>query len=159
MTIGDNSSMKHILVPLGLILFAGWTLWNLWNLFRIAGGLRDGSWRRPRWWARALSVSLCAGLLAWARGLFAGGLDVRETCVHLRHENYDEAYRKVHAEEFSKLFPLHDKCNADYDLVPAWVNPTVVILAVVALVALAVLLRFAFARLVGPSRTEHQAST
>ncbi|MGW5423989.1 hypothetical protein [Streptomyces sp. NPDC003943] len=149
--------MKHILVPLGLILFAGWTLWNLWNLFRIAGGLRDGRWRRPVWWARVFSVSLCAGLVAWLWGLFTGGLDVRKTCLYLRHENYDEAYRKVHTEEFSKLFPLHNKCNADYDLVPAWVNPTVVICAVVALVALAVLLRFAFARLVSPSRKEHQS--
>ncbi|MEX0168750.1 hypothetical protein [Streptomyces sp. LMG1-1-1.1] len=149
--------MKHILVPLGALLLLGWTLWNLWNLFRIAGGLRDGKWRHPVWWVRVFSVSLCAGLMSWLWGLFAGGLDTRKTCLYMRHENYDEAYRKARAEEFGKLFPLHNKCNADYDLVPGWVNPTIVIFAVIALAALVVLLRFAVARLLSPSRKEHQS--
>ncbi|MFD8566819.1 hypothetical protein [Streptomyces sp. NPDC059639] len=40
-------------------------------------------------------------------------------------------------------FILHSNCNASYDMVPAWVNPVVVLALVVSLVGL---VRFAVAR-------------
>jgi hypothetical protein len=113
-----------------------WLVWNVWNVFSLAVGLRDGSWRRPLWWTRLCSVSLFVGIAAWIRGAFSTGLDVGETCQFAHHERFDGAYWTSHAEEFQKLFPLHSRCNAHFDLVPAWVNPAVVVCAAVALVAL-----------------------
>jgi hypothetical protein len=101
------------------------------------------------WWTRLCSVSLFAGLASWLRGALSGGLDVGETCQFVHHERFDYAYRESHAEEPQKLFPLHNKCNAHYDLVPSWVNPAIVICTVVALAAVAVLVWFGSARLFG----------
>ncbi|MFI9051563.1 hypothetical protein [Streptomyces sp. NPDC053427] len=100
------------------------------------------------WWTRLCSVSLFAGLASWIRGLFSGGLDVRKACLFVHHESYDHAYRTSHVEEIGRLFPLHNKCNAGYDMVPAWVNTTVVACAVISLAALAVLLWFGATQLV-----------
>ncbi|MEV5985454.1 hypothetical protein AB0L85_10570 [Streptomyces sp. NPDC052051] len=138
--------MKQAGALMATVVLAAWLVWNLWNLFRIAGGLRNGSWRRPMWWTRVCSVSLFAGLAAWLWGVFSGGLDVRTLCVQGHHERYDAAYWDSHAEEFRRLFPLHNKCNAHYDLVPTWVNPAMVICAVVAVAALAVLVWFGTTR-------------
>ncbi|WP_326754579.1 hypothetical protein OIE73_25330 [Streptomyces hirsutus] len=44
--------------------------------------------------------------------------------------------------QFQRLFPLHNKCNAEYDLVPAWVNPAIVNRVAFVLLATAVLLWF-----------------
>ncbi|GAA5187943.1 hypothetical protein GCM10023322_37440 [Rugosimonospora acidiphila] len=131
------------------LLLVAWLIWNLWNLFRIATGLRNASWRRPMWWTRVCSISLFAGLASWTWGAFSGGLDVGEACTWNHHQRYDEVYRDAHAEEFQRLFPLHNKCNPDFDLVPAWVNPIVAASAIVLVIAVAVLLWFGWARLTG----------
>nr|WSZ96936.1 hypothetical protein OH820_15810 [Streptomyces sp. NBC_00857] len=140
------------------LLLVVWLVWNLWNLFRIAIDLRNGSWWRPMWWTRLCSVSLFAGLASWIRGgVFGGGLDVRETCQFVHHERYDEAYWDSHAEEFQKIFPLHNKCNAHFDMVPAWVNPAIATCAIVSLAAIAVLLWFGTTHLTSLSRKENQS--
>jgi hypothetical protein len=72
----------------------------------------------------------------WVVGAFAGGLDVGETC-QLAGEPYDDAYRSAHWRERSEAFPLPNRCNAGHDLVPFWVNPLLVLLAVVALAGVA----------------------
>ncbi|MEF9906182.1 hypothetical protein [Streptomyces sp. P9-A2] len=126
-----------------------WLLWSLWNLYRIPVGLRDGSWQRPLWWARLWSLALFVGCVAWLRGALSGGLDVGETCAYVHHQTYDSAYLAEPGEEFNALFPLSNKCNAHYDLVPAWVNPTVLNCAAFVLLATAVLLWFGVARLTG----------
>lgn len=41
------------------------------------------------------------------------------------------------------MVPLHDKCNATYDLVPAWVNPALVILPLLAAICLGLAVRLA----------------
>ncbi|MFI5928893.1 hypothetical protein ACIA3K_23385 [Micromonospora sp. NPDC051543] len=46
--------------------------------------------------------------------------------------SYDSAYRAVHWRESSRWFPLRDRCNATYDLVPVWVNPALVLLSLLA---------------------------
>ncbi|MFA0842023.1 hypothetical protein [Streptomyces rochei] len=67
-------------------------------------------------------------------GIFSGGLDVEEACVHGHGVRYDDAYRAVHAEESSRWFPLHSKCNENFDFVPSWVNPAIVFFALLAAV-------------------------
>ncbi|MBP0461165.1 hypothetical protein [Streptomyces montanisoli] len=117
-----------------------WLVWNLVCLYRMARGVRSGAWRRPMWWTRLCSVALFAGLASWIWGVLSEGLDTREECVLRHHQRYDDAYRAAHEQQARGLFPLHDKCNAQYDLVPAWVNPAMVSCAVVAVAAIAVLL-------------------
>ncbi|MET9290961.1 hypothetical protein [Streptomyces sp. NPDC003077] len=149
--------MKEAAAITVVVILIAWLVWNLWNLVRMAADLRDGSWRRPMWWTRLCSVALFAGLASWTWGAFRGGLDVRKTCLFVHHERYDQAYWNSHFEEFQKLFPLHIKCNADFDLVPAWVNPTVVGCAVIAAIAIAVLLWFGMTHLTSAYRKEKQS--
>ncbi|MCX5370292.1 hypothetical protein [Streptomyces sp. NBC_00103] len=92
--------------------------------------------RTPVFWL-TLSVLSCVGLfLTWFWGAWSGGLDVAETCALLKGQKYDDAYRAEHWREPSRVFPLHNKCNASYDLVPAWVNPMLVLLAFLAVAGL-----------------------
>jgi hypothetical protein len=68
--------------------------------------------------------------------LLAGAsLDPEEAC-HRAGEAYDRAYRRANFKEYTRWFPLHDKCHAGYDLVPAWVNPVFIALLVLALAGL-----------------------
>lgn len=86
-----------------------------------------------------LTLSVLSGgalCIVWLWGALSGGLDVAETCTLLRGQEYDDAYRAEHWREPSQIFPLHNRCNASYDLVPAWINPTLVFLALLASVSL-----------------------
>ncbi|MFF7677590.1 hypothetical protein [Actinacidiphila glaucinigra] len=81
---------------------------------------------------RSLLLSLgtaVAMFFTWVYGIFSGGLDVEETCELVAGRPYDEAYRIEHVREYTRMFPLHNKCNASFDLVPGWVNPAIVLLA------------------------------
>ncbi|MCX3060395.1 hypothetical protein [Streptomyces beihaiensis] len=150
--------MKALALLTVVVVLVVWLVWNAWNVFRVVVGARDGSWRRPMWWTRLCSIALFVGAAAWTRGVFAAGLDTRKTCLYTHHVPYDTAYRDAHADEFRRLFPLHNKCDAHFDLVPGWVNPTVVAGAVVALAAAAVLLWFATTYVIRLSRKENQSS-
>ena len=55
-------------------------------------------------------------------------ITLEESCTRLSHQPYDNTYVEAHRADYFRLFPLSSKCNADYDLVPAWVNPTVAVL-------------------------------
>jgi hypothetical protein len=83
----------------------------------------------PVAWLAMAVVSLLSLALTFLWGIFSGGLDVEEACRDAGHP-YDLEYAIQHGKEGSRWFPLHDKCNADYDLVEAWVNPALVILTV-----------------------------
>ncbi|MEV5999036.1 hypothetical protein AB0M25_07035 [Streptomyces griseomycini] len=71
-------------------------------------------------------------LVVWFWGAWSGGLDVAETCRLLHGQEFDPDYRGEHPDEPLRVFPLHNRCNASYDLVPAWINPALVCLAVTA---------------------------
>jgi hypothetical protein len=87
--------------------------------------------RRPLFWL-LLSVLSCAVIpFVWLWGAFSGGLDPEETCRLVKGQVFDDAYRTEHLREPSRAFPLHNKCNASYDLVPFWINPTLVCLALI----------------------------
>ncbi|MFI5961431.1 hypothetical protein ACIA8J_04620 [Streptomyces asoensis] len=86
-----------------------------------------------------LTLSVLSGgalFVVWLWGVWSGGLDVAETCTLLRGQKYDADYRAEHWREPSQIFPLHNRCNASYDLVPAWINPALVLLALLASVSL-----------------------
>ncbi|MFG2756783.1 hypothetical protein [Streptomyces wuyuanensis] len=91
---------------------------------------RCGEWREPLRWLLLSLVPWFGLVFTWFLGAFSGGLDVQETCELLEGQTYDSAYRDDNWQEPSRLFPLHNKCNASYDLVPSWINPTIVGLAV-----------------------------
>ncbi|TLM86283.1 hypothetical protein FDW83_00515 [Pseudarthrobacter sp. NamE2] len=67
-------------------------------------------------------------VMVFFQGLSAGGLDVAEAC-ELSGHLYDHEYRSQQAHEQLQMFPLTTKCNAEYDLVPPWINPVLAVLA------------------------------
>lgn len=97
-----------------------------WSVGKLVAGLRRGDWRRPGWFGHLAWASFLLMVLAWFTGLFAGGLQWQKTCSYVLHQPYDDAYYSAHRADYLRLFPLSRHCNADYDLVPAWVNPAVV---------------------------------
>lgn len=122
--------MAVILIPILLPLLAGLWFWSR--------PLFSGTWRRsPAWFTwSALLLLLGAGVTYLVGSLAGGSLDPEEAC-HRAGETYDRAYRRANSEEYTRWFPLHDKCHAGYDLVPAWVNPVFAALPVLALFCLA----------------------
>ncbi|MFE9662959.1 hypothetical protein [Streptomyces sp. NPDC005955] len=95
------------------------------SVWKTARGLPTRQWRRPRWWVFPAVLLVVAGCVTWFIGTFSSGLDARETCLE-RGFAYDDAHRR----DPSQGFPLHHWCNADQDLVPAFVNPSLVAIAV-----------------------------
>ncbi|MET7655509.1 hypothetical protein [Streptomyces sp. NPDC005486] len=94
--------------------------------------------RSPLFWLMLSGLSYVGLFLTWIWGAWSGGLDVAETCTLLRGQKFDDAYRAEHWREPSQAFPLHNKCNASYDLVPAWINPALVLFFAVAVGSLLV---------------------
>jgi hypothetical protein len=86
------------------------------------------------WFGLALLALLAFGFTAFV-GAWAGGKDIDETCA-AAGQALDQSYRAQHWQEPGQFFPMHNRCNADYDLVPGWVNPALVIFAVVAVACL-----------------------
>lgn len=72
-------------------------------------------------------VSAALVLVLLFFGLFGGGLETDETCELRHHQTYDQEYRTAHPEHANtRIFPLSNKCNADYDMIPFWMNPLIV---------------------------------
>ncbi|MGN3958442.1 hypothetical protein ACGV4K_25610 [Streptomyces sp. WAC8370] len=98
--------------------------------------VRERAWARPRTWlswgVAGVSAGVAGFAVAYLTGVLSGGLDVGEACVHGHGVRYDASYRAAHAEEFNRWFPLRNKCNEDFDLVPSWVNPAVVFFVLLA---------------------------
>ncbi|WP_405535822.1 hypothetical protein OG787_19000 [Streptomyces sp. NBC_00075] len=88
---------------------------------------------RPLVWLALAFVSLLLLGVTYFVGMFSGGHELDETCASLG-QRVDEEYRAEHWREPGQGFPLHNKCNADYDLVPVWVNPGIVVLGVLVVV-------------------------
>jgi len=81
-------------------------------------------------WLKLTALSAFLLVVVFIQGVLAGGLDVAEACELGASQPYDHEYRSQHAHEQVQLFPLTTKCNAEYDLVPAWTNPALAVLAV-----------------------------
>lgn len=69
----------------------------------------------------------------------APGHQIDETCGKAG-QLLDRNYRAQNWQEPSQFFPLHNKCNAGYDMVPAWINPALVFFAALAAVFLCIFL-------------------
>ena len=69
---------------------------------------------------------LCAFVLAvfFVTPFNASGTDLYDAC-QVAGQELDLNFRIKHPSDGSAAFPLHNRCNALYDLVPEWVNPTV----------------------------------
>jgi hypothetical protein len=130
--------MSLLVVLLLLVVLAGPGLWS-WGR-----SLADGRWRRsPAWFAgTAVLLLLGAGVVYLIGSLSGASLDPEEAC-HKAGQTYDRAYRRANFDEYTQWFPLHNKCHAGYDLVPAWVNPTLVALPVLAVACLTYCVRLA----------------
>jgi hypothetical protein len=112
------TALACLLVPLGVAYLSVRSGW------RLVGGVRTGNWRKPGWFGHVAWLSLLGTALAWLCGvLFGAPLDIAESCTYQHHQQYDVAYREAHPDRV--LFPLTAKCNAGYELVPSWVNPTI----------------------------------
>ncbi|MEV0728257.1 hypothetical protein [Polymorphospora sp. NPDC050346] len=102
------------------------------------GALLTDRWRTPGWFIATAGLCTVAAAVTWFVGVFSGSsLDPKESC-RAAGATYDDAYRSLQWREHSRWFPLHNWCNADYDLVPVWVNPALVSLALLATVCLGV---------------------
>ncbi|MFJ5832063.1 hypothetical protein [Streptomyces sp. NPDC093089] len=140
--------MVILLVPILIPLLVAFVFW-LRPLFA-------GTWRRsPGWFVwSALLLLVTTGVTYLVGSLAGASLDPEEAC-HNAGQTYDRAYRRANFDEYTQWFPLHDKCNAGYDLVPAWVNPTLVVLPALALLCLGYAIRLAVTR----SRTEKKGTS
>ncbi|WCN05395.1 hypothetical protein [Streptomyces sp. M92] len=119
--------MAVVLVPILLPLLVGLWFWSR--------PLYSGRWLRSAAWfaSSALLLLLSAGVTHLVGSLAGASLDPEEAC-HRAGETFDRAYRRADFEEYTRWLPLHDKCHAGYDLVPAWVNPVILALLPLALV-------------------------
>jgi len=90
---------------------------------------------RVRSWLGLALLALVAFGVTVFSGFAASGLDIKKSC-EIAHQRFDRAYLDQNWRETSQFFPMHSRCNADYDLVPGWVNPALVIFAVFAVACL-----------------------
>ena len=117
-----------------LLLFFTLCAWSLWKLAR---GAASGTWKRPGRFVYIAGISFLVFALSWIYGRLEGGLPtVAKACLS-RHQPYDDTYYETHREDWYRPFPLSNKCNAHYDMVPAWVNPTVAAAAMACVMCLA----------------------
>ncbi|GAA2919509.1 hypothetical protein ACFPN0_02595 [Kitasatospora cinereorecta] len=126
--------MAVILIPILLPLLTGLWFWSR--------PLLSGTWRRsPAWFTWSAVLLLLGAGVTYLVGSVAGAsLDPEEAC-HRAGQTYDREYRRANFQEYTQWFPLHDKCHAGYDLVPAWVNPILIVLPALALLCLAYAVR------------------
>src|SRR4051794_10039394 len=93
--------------------------------------------RPVRPWIEAAAYALLAAFLLYVWGaehMFAW--DIRETCELNHNQHVDPAY----AYSGDHFWPLSQKCNAMFDMVPAYVNPGVAVLTLASPVCLAIAL-------------------
>jgi len=95
------------------------------------------SWRSPGGWLGLAVTAAVSTFAMYVYGLFsAAAYDIGETCGQLG-QRYDNDYRSERWREPGLWFPLHNRCNAGNDLVPAYVNPLLVTLAAITLSSVA----------------------
>lgn len=109
-----------------------------------AFGARSLSARRfplpVRPWVRAAAYALSTATATYLWGawhLFAWNISA--VCSIRSGQPYDPAYDQV------TLWPLGRKCNASFDLVPGYVNPTLVVLLTATVLSVAVATGVAYA--------------
>lgn len=89
----------------------------------------------PQVGAALILASLTLFGITFLIGASASGLDIAENCVRAG-QVFDYEYLSMHREEAQRIFPMRSPCNANFDLVPAWVNPGLSIFAFLTLACL-----------------------
>lgn len=124
-----------------------------------SGTIGRMSAQRTVWQARWWRAALASGLLTLA--LCAFGMtqtfavpDVGDICMFGQGQDFDLEYWAAHRQD-SPLPPYSSPCNAEYDRVPGWVNPTIAVTAVLCALSLAGLVVVRSAR---RGRTEGEVS-
>ncbi|CAM5645998.1 Integral membrane protein OS=Streptomyces fumanus OX=67302 GN=GCM10018772_38650 PE=4 SV=1 [Streptomyces fumanus] len=95
-------------------------------------GRRGRGFLRPSTLVALCCVALLNAATCWFIGLSQAGLDLREACEYDHGVRFDDKWNDAHYAESQQFFPLHARCNADVDLVPAWINPTIIALVLLA---------------------------
>ncbi|MEU9376021.1 hypothetical protein AB0D94_19900 [Streptomyces sp. NPDC048255] len=110
--------------------------------------VREELWTRPLWWLLLSIATAVLAAVAFAVGAVAGwgGLHIGEACG----DSYDPGVVAQHLDD--PLFPLHNWCNAEHDLVPSWVNPAVAGLAMASAVCLVMTVVLGVARAIRKKR-------
>lgn len=90
----------------------------------------------PLAWVGLTLASLLLLAATFITGAAASGLDIGEKCEEAG-QFFDWEYLNQHQNEAHRVFPMHSPCNANFDLVPAWVNPGLVVFASLTLAFLA----------------------
>ncbi|MGW3783113.1 hypothetical protein ACWD5Z_00900 [Micromonospora chokoriensis] len=132
------------MTALCLVVPALFVLW-LWGR-----PLLTGRWKTPGWFVATAGLSIVATAVTWFVGAFAGSSMNSEESCRQAGVSYDSAYRAAHWRESSRWFPIHDRCNATHDLVPAWVNPALVLLSLLAVLCVGAAVWLAVVRHPGP---------
>jgi hypothetical protein len=78
---------------------------------------------------------LALAVLFWAQTTFVLSSDLYDACKDVGQE-LDLNFRLRHPRDGGRYFPVHNRCNPTYDLVPDWVNPTLRGLAAVTAISL-----------------------
>lgn len=81
--------------------------------------------------AKTRLLALLGAVLVYLIGTYHRFVwDIDYVCSQVHGQSFDPATSSGDA-----FFPISQRCNADYDLVPAFVNPTIVALTALAIVA------------------------
>ena len=76
-------------------------------------------------------LSLVSSFIVWLMGVGLAGFDLADQCLERGYPFDREYLSELHsANKYSKVFPLSSPCNAQDNLIPIWVNPAIIILAV-----------------------------
>ncbi|WP_046497917.1 hypothetical protein [Streptomyces odonnellii] len=86
------------------------------------------------WLALAVVSALLLGAARFV-GVFSSGLDIVEAC-DAAGQPFDDQYWAERDRQAEQWFPVRNKCNAHYDLVPVWVNPAIVVFVLLIVVCL-----------------------
>lgn len=94
---------------------------------------------RPRVWGAGLVLSTLFLGVTYIVGIFSGGIRIDKACASAG-QPLDDGYPSVNWPDPNPLFPVSKKCNASYDLVPFWINPALVIFALLTLACIVLLI-------------------
>ncbi|MFD8984408.1 hypothetical protein [Streptomyces sp. NPDC059564] len=104
----------------------------------------------PVWWLLWSILSAVVAAAVFAFGVLSGWGNVTGAVCG---DSYDTEFALQHVND--PLFPLHNWCNAEHDLVPSWVNPTVAGLAGLSVICLIMTVALGVVRLIrGKQRRE-----
>lgn len=115
-----------------IVVWTGVLALPFFSVLNLVGKVRAGVWRTPRWFLRVGITATYVAAFAWTWGFLSMPWfqPLEEACSVAAVDEkvpfiFDRAFFEANWEGNDSLFPLQARCAADFDFVPAWVNPTV----------------------------------